>query len=71
MKQTLSVSVTGKSGSTYSFNFQGDPQHIDEWKADGLDIVEIYNTIPRWAFDLWLARPWFAVQDAWRLIRLW
>lgn len=71
MKQTLSVSVTGKSGKTYSFNFKGDPKYIDEWTDDGLDVVPICNTIPRWAAELGLMRPWFAVQDAWKAVRLW
>lgn len=71
MKQTLSVLVTGNSGKTYSFTFKGDPAYIKEWTADGLDVVEICNTIPRWAAEFGLARPWFAVQDAWKILRLW
>lgn len=71
MKQTLSIEVRGKSGKTYCFTFKGDPAYIDEWRADGLDIVVICNTIPRWAAEMGLARPWFAVQDAWKILRLW
>lgn len=71
MKETLSIQVTGKSGKRYCFTFKGDPKYIEEWAADGLDVVPICNTIPRWAAELGLARPWFAVQDAWKAVRLW
>lgn len=71
MKETLSIEVRGKSGKTYCLTFKGDPGYIDEWTADGLDIVVICNTIPCWAAELGLARPWFAVQDAWKILRLW
>lgn len=71
MKQALSIEVRGKSGKSYGFNFQGDPRYIEEWRADGLDVVEICNTIPRWAAELGLSRPWFAIQDAWKFVRIW
>jgi len=71
MKETLSIEVRGKSGKTYGFCFKGDPAYIDEWRADGLDVVQICNTIPRWAAELGLARPWFAAQDVWKILRFW
>lgn len=32
-KQLLSITVKG-SEKTWSFDFYGDPKHIDEWEAD-------------------------------------
>ena len=70
MNKLLSITVKGKR-ATYSFRFKGDPRYLDEWRKDGLDIDEIVNTIPLWAQQLGLTRPWCRVQDAWNFLRLW
>jgi hypothetical protein len=71
MKQKLSIEVRGKSGKSYCFDFEGDPKHIEEWRAEGLDVVEICNTSPYWVAELGLLRPWIAIQDFWKFIRIW
>jgi hypothetical protein len=70
MNQTLSVTVKGKR-HTWAFNFKGDPQYIAEWTADGLEVVEVVNSVPAWAVRLGLLRSWVRVQDAWRWLRVW
>lgn len=62
MKQLLSIEVRGHEHE-WSFNFYGDPKHLDEWRDDGLEVVEIVNTIPSWAVDLGLTKIWFFIQD--------
>lgn len=71
MRQRIRIIVTGKSGALYSFTFDADPRYLPEWQADGLDVAEVLNVVPMWAVDLGLFRPWCAVQDAWRWLRLW
>lgn len=70
MKQTISIHVRGKT-KQWCFNFKGDPKHLEEWRADGLEVYEVVNSIPDWAVDLGLTHIWCKVQDLWRWVRLW
>ena len=70
MKQKFSLVVRGKE-KLWGFTFEGDPAHLADWQADGLQVCEVLNRIPQWAQRLGLTYPWFRVQDAWRLARLW
>jgi hypothetical protein len=70
MKSMCSITVRGKH-KTWCFNFRADPKYLAEWEEDGLEVYEVLNTIPEWAVNHGLTRPWIAVQDAWRWLRLW
>lgn len=61
-KKLLSIAVKGKS-SWWGFNFYGDPKHIETWRNDGLDVVEIENTIPQIIADFGLVKQWCFLQD--------
>jgi len=61
-KKQMSILVVGKE-KTWSFNFLGDPKHLEEWKKDGLDVEEVINSIPDWAVELGWVRPWCFFQD--------
>ena len=71
MKQRMCVNVVTKIGRKFGFPFEGDPQYLEDWRAEGLDIDIVENTIPVWAVSFGLLRPWIAMQDAWRWLRLW
>jgi len=58
----MSIEVKGKEFH-WSFNFYGDPKHLEHWRDDGLEINEIVNTIPEWIVDIGLMRPWMFFQD--------
>jgi len=61
-KKLLSVTVKGERRK-WGFNFYGDPKYLDEWRADGLDVVEIVNSIPTW-LPAWVpVRWWCFAQD--------
>jgi hypothetical protein len=70
MKQMCSITVKGKT-KTWCFNFLADTKYLAEWEADGLEVYEVMNSIPDWAVDLGLTKPWVRVQDLWRWLRLW
>lgn len=53
----------------YTFDVWVNPQYIDEWRKDGLDIVENVNTIPLWAVNMGLMGLWIAIQDFWNRFR--
>jgi len=61
-KKLLSVTVKGNQ-SKWNFNFYGDPNHIQDWVNDGLEIVEIENVIPKWVVDIGLLKPYVFLQD--------
>lgn len=61
-KKTLAINIRGRRKS-WSFKFQGDPKYLAEWREDGLEIDEVYNTIPEWAVNAGLLRVWCFVQD--------
>lgn len=71
MEKNFEIQIVGKSGAKYGFPFKGDPQHLDEWEAEGFEIYEVSNSIPLWAHNLGLTRPWFWAQDTWNWLRLW
>jgi hypothetical protein len=52
MEKLLYIEVEGKE-KKWSFNFMGDPKHLEDWRADGLEVGEIVasydvdkNTLP-------------------------
>lgn len=61
MKQLLAITVRGKQ-HTWTFHFDGDPKYLQEWRDDGLEVDELYNTIPEW-LPGWAIRPWCFIQD--------
>lgn len=66
----MSVEVKGREHS-WGFLFEGDPAHLDAWRADGLEVYEVCNVIPVWVVRLGLTRVRCRVQDAWQWLRLW
>jgi len=62
MNKLLAVEIKGKE-KNWSFNFYGDPKYLDEWREDGLEVVEICNTIPLWVHSMGLTAVWIFVQD--------
>lgn len=61
-KKLYSLTVRGKT-HTWSFHTYIDPRYVEEWRADGIEIDEIVNTIPEWVVDIGLTRAWCFVQD--------
>jgi hypothetical protein len=70
MKRTLSVTVRGKT-KEWAFNFEGDPKDLAEWRADGLEVIEIGGSIPAWTLGTPLAPMLLAWQSFWQWLRLW
>ena len=57
------LDVRGKR-KEWCFEVWVDPKYIEEWRADGLRIDELINTIPKWWVDLGLpVKAWCWMQD--------
>jgi hypothetical protein len=71
VKRLYSVTVRGRE-KTWGLPIKALPEHVEDWRADGLEVDELINTIPVWIHGLGLTRPWCAAQDFWnRWLRLW
>lgn len=68
MKRPLMLSVRGRSGAEFVFLFDGDLAHLDEWRAEGLDVGEVQYVIPAWVVSLGLQGAYVRLVDVWRLL---
>jgi len=68
-KKLMSVTVKGER-SRWCFSIYADPQYLDEWRADGLEIYEVCNVIPMWVPG-WAVRPWCIAQDLFNFKNPW
>lgn len=57
----MHVSIQGRQHE-WGFIFAGDPAHLADWHADGLDVALVVNTVPAW-LPAWAVRGWVAAQD--------
>lgn len=58
MKRHYSITVRGAS-SEWCFDVYAKPEHVEDWRADGLEVDEVVNTIPEWAPP----KLWCFIQD--------
>jgi hypothetical protein len=61
-KKRYSLTVRGER-SVWSFTIEAEPEHVEDWRRDGLEVDELLNTIPVWVVDLRLTRAWCFAQD--------
>lgn len=65
-KKLMLVEVRGRN-FTWCFMTEGDPKYLPEWRADGVEIALVENTVPVWVAELGLVRPWCFLQDVFNL----
>lgn len=68
-RKLMAITVRGDAYE-WSFLFYGDPAHMDDWLADGLDVALVANVIPAW-LPSWAVRPWCFVQDVFNFKNPW
>jgi hypothetical protein len=71
MKRPMFVDVRGRSGESYSFEFRGDPAHLSDWRADGLEVYEIAASVPEWLAWCPAMNLYIGAQRLWQWLRVW
>ena len=61
MKRRYAIIVKGNQ-HTWSFSVWAEPEHVDDWREDGLEVDEIINTVPLWV-PAPLRKWWILAQD--------
>lgn len=70
MKRNYAIEIRGKD-HTWPFPIKAEPEHVEDWRADGLEVYEIVGAVPEWVVDVGLLRPWLRAQEVWQWLRLW
>jgi hypothetical protein len=68
-KKLMRVTVRGHK-HTWSFRTYQDPSNLAEWRADGLEIVEVENSVPM-RLPAGLTRAWCFAQDVFNFRNPW
>jgi len=69
MKRKYHVTVKGCERE-WGFTVVGEPEHAEDWRADGLEVDEICNSIPLWVRHEPMLTIWILAQDFWQWLRL-
>lgn len=51
------------SRKTWSFTLNADLAHVEDWRADGLEVDELVYSIPAWVVDLGGTWLWCRCSD--------
>ena len=66
-----SLTIKTDSGKEFSFTTLVDPQYVEEWRAEGIEINELLYVIPEWVVDAGLTKPYMWLQDFVRIPTRW
>jgi hypothetical protein len=62
-----SLTVRGKR-KIWAFTIDAEPAHVEDWRADGLQVDELLNSIPAWWVNMGLpVGLWCFLEDVWNL----
>lgn len=62
MKKRYGLDIQGTS-HRWSFQIDATPEHVEDWRADGLKVDEIVNVIPARVVDIGLLKVWVFLED--------
>lgn len=69
MKRPMFITVRGRQHE-WVFKFDGEPQDLPEWIADGLNVHRVAAVVPDWAANAGLGPLFAAAQRAWQWVRI-
>lgn len=64
------VTIRGQQHE-WCFRFDGDPDDLPEWIADGLNVHQVAAVVPAWAASIGLGPLCYALQRVWQWARIW
>lgn len=62
LKRRVTLSVRGKAHE-WAIDCDMKQDQIDAMTADGIEVGIVHHSVPMWAVDLGLLRPWCFVQN--------
>ena len=62
MKKLYAITIKG-TYKTWSLNVWAEPEWVEDWRTDGLEVYEIVYSIPDWIVSLGLMRIWIFCSD--------
>lgn len=64
------ITVRG-ARKTWSFTIDAEPEHVADWRADGLIVDELIYSVPEWVVDLGGTWLWCRASDVFNFRRPW
>lgn len=61
MKRLYSITIHGKH-KTWSHLVWANPEHVADWREDGIEVDEVVAVVPEWVNSIGLTRPWCWLQ---------
>jgi hypothetical protein len=61
MKNPYSLTVRGKH-KTWSHLVWANPEHVTDWREDGIEVDEVLYIVPDLVQSMGLTRPWCFLQ---------
>lgn len=61
MKRLYSLTVHG-THKTWSHLVWANPEHVTDWREDGIEVDEVIATIPEAVHRMGLTKPWVFLQ---------
>lgn len=61
----MSRFITTIRGHEHEWRVEVSEDSVEDMRADGIEVLEIVNSIPAWAMDAGLGRVWMLTQDIW------
>jgi hypothetical protein len=61
MKRLYSLTVRGKH-KTWSHLVWANPEHVTDWRQDGIEVDEVLYIVPDLVQSMGLTRPWCWLQ---------
>ena len=62
MKRNYNLIIRGKEHE-WTVSVMADPEHVKDWQADGLQLEEVQYSVPAWAVEAGLLKPYIFIYD--------
>ena len=68
-ERLYSLEIQGRT-KQWGIPVYAEPEWVEDWRADGLEVSEVLNRIPEW-MPSWAIKPFCRLQDLWNFKNPW